>query len=247
MEPLFHEIFNSLPQQGPGSDACTRRAFAAISGLPPRPKILDLGCGTGRPTLALAALTAGEIVALDNNRAALERLAAKVEAAGLHGRVRLVERDVAALDFAPASFDVVWCEGAIFLVGFENGLRAWRELVPPGGALVVSEVAWIRDDPPEGARRFFASVYPAMAKDQENLAKIAAAGLELLEHFVMPAEAWWTDFYTPLEQRVGALRAPLAADRAAQELLDGLQAEVDVYREFSAWYGSVFYVLRRPR
>ena len=37
-----------------------------------------------------------------------------------------------------SSFDVIWSEGAIYIMGFERGLRAWRPLVRTGGYVVVS-------------------------------------------------------------------------------------------------------------
>ena len=44
----------ALPQQGPGSDASTLRALRMLGELPDAPRVLDLGCGPGRQTLALA-------------------------------------------------------------------------------------------------------------------------------------------------------------------------------------------------
>ena len=43
-----------VPRQGPGSDACTREALRRLPELPPAPRVLDLGCGSGRGALVLA-------------------------------------------------------------------------------------------------------------------------------------------------------------------------------------------------
>lgn len=48
---LLHE---GLAQCGPGSDAETMRAVQLLPPLPPAPRIVDLGCGTGRQSLVLA-------------------------------------------------------------------------------------------------------------------------------------------------------------------------------------------------
>jgi len=46
-------LFEGLDRQGPGSDACTIRMFDLLA--PPVPAaILDIGCGAGSQTLALA-------------------------------------------------------------------------------------------------------------------------------------------------------------------------------------------------
>ena len=63
---VFCELFAGCPQQGPGSDASTTRAFGLLPPLPERARIFDLGCGTGRQTLTLARLAShAEILAVD--------------------------------------------------------------------------------------------------------------------------------------------------------------------------------------
>ena len=41
--------------------------------------------------------------------------------------------DMRDLDFADGSFDLIWCEGAIYNVGIEAGLRDWRRLLRRNG------------------------------------------------------------------------------------------------------------------
>ncbi len=52
--------------------------------------------------------------------------------------------DMKALDLAPESFDLIWCEGALFILGFEPGLRVLRPLLRGPAVLVMSETAWLR-------------------------------------------------------------------------------------------------------
>ena len=37
-----------------------------------------------------------------------------------------------ALPFSPGEFDVIWAEGSIYNIGFERGLREWRQYLKPG-------------------------------------------------------------------------------------------------------------------
>ncbi len=59
------EPHDGLDQLGPGSRASTLRALHHCEALPPRPAVLDLGCGTGAQTLHLASVLEGRIVAVD--------------------------------------------------------------------------------------------------------------------------------------------------------------------------------------
>ena len=62
---VFLEIYGTLHRAGPGADEHTRRALRLVPGPPPR-TVLDLGCGPGAQTVALAsALTEARIVAVD--------------------------------------------------------------------------------------------------------------------------------------------------------------------------------------
>ncbi len=59
----------------------TRRAFRMLPQLD-KPRILDIGCGSGIPTMELAGLSNGQIIGLDINQPLLDRLTKKIEKAG---------------------------------------------------------------------------------------------------------------------------------------------------------------------
>ena len=61
----FLTLFDGLTQQGPGSEASTKKALSLLPTLPPNPRILDVGCGPGRQTITLAKETGGKVVAVD--------------------------------------------------------------------------------------------------------------------------------------------------------------------------------------
>jgi SAM-dependent methyltransferase len=53
-----------------------------------------------------------------------------------------------SLPFEKEQFDLIWSEGAIFIMGFEKGLRAWKSLIRKGGFIVVSDAVRFEADPP---------------------------------------------------------------------------------------------------
>ncbi len=200
---FFHEMFDaSLPRLGPGDDASTRKALDMLLAAKPQRKgenfrILDIGCGNGAQTIQLAKYAAGTIVAVDNNKPFLDELQRRAEAEGLSERIEFCLKDMRALGIEMGSFDLIWAEGSLFIMGFRAGLEACRDLLTPSGLLAASELSWLRPDPPSECRNFFANAYPAMVDIAANLATIRDSGYEVLGHFTLPESAWWTQYLPP--------------------------------------------------
>jgi len=250
---FFYEIFDaSLPRLGPGDDASTKRALdtllsaGLLRGKAPTStpwRILDIGCGNGAQTLQLAKHTPGAILAIDNHQPCLDELQRRAEAAGVWGKIRLSLRDMRTLTADDGPFDLIWSEGALFVMGFREGVAACRSLLVPGGGLAVSELGWLRSDPPAECREFFAGAYPEMADIDANLAAMRACGYEVIDHFAQPESAWWEPYYLPLQDRLRVLRGMYGGDGEKLSVIESIQKEIDVYRKYSAYYGNVFYVM----
>jgi ubiquinone/menaquinone biosynthesis C-methylase UbiE len=112
----------------------TIRHTVLRAGLPPRPRLLDLGAGSGR--IGWPFVAAGDdYTAADLSFAMLRAFANRCPGA------RLVQAEGARLPFADATFD------AVLLVQVLSGVPGWRQLLAdalrilrPGGALVVGRV-----------------------------------------------------------------------------------------------------------
>ncbi len=241
---VFFEVYEALPRQGPGNRESVEHALALCRDLPSRPATVDLGAGTGGQTLHLAELTSGPIVALERHPPSVVRLRQRVDARGLEDRVHALVGDMARPPFPPASFDLVWSEGALYNVGLERALAICRQLLRPGGHLAFTDAVWRTDDPPADVKAGFDEDYPAMGWVEDVLAAVEAAGFELLGHFTLPDAAWWDDFYTPMERRVAELRAELVGDAEALAALERIGEEPAMHRRHFEAYAYEFVVAR---
>ncbi len=244
----FVQLYERLPRQGPGAHSCTARALA-LTGMDPGPlRALDVGCGSGASTLSLARLGVGHVTALDLHAGFIEQLTRRVVDAGLEGRVSAERGDMTRLAerFEPESFDLVWSEGAIYFLGFDDGLRALARLLRPAGCVAVTHVSWLVPDPPTECRAFWAEEYPAIASVETNCAIVQAAGLELLGHFTLPRAAWIDDYYGPLAELVAAERERGGLGDTEHAVLSMIEREAALFERFGGCFGYEFYVIRKP-
>jgi SAM-dependent methyltransferase len=239
---VFLAVFEALPRQGPGNRESAARALALCRDLPAAPDILDLGCGVGAQTLHLAELTQGQIVAVDKHVPMIERLTRIVADKGLSDRIRPVVGDMADTGLEPASFDLVWSEGALYFVGIEKALDICRRLLRPGGYVAFTDAVWKKADPPTDLRDSFG--YPGMGGVDDILVTAGRCGYEVLGHFPIPPEAWWDDFYTPMQMRIAELEVEYAHDVEALVALAEVAREPAMHREFSDYYDYEFFVMR---
>ncbi|MFB4310292.1 class I SAM-dependent methyltransferase [Actinomadura sp. GTD37] len=198
-------LHDDLARQGPGSDATTRHLLSLAGQLPPRPRVLDIGCGPGRSPLVLAQAGA-EVTAVDLHQPYLDALARTAADRGL--AVHTVRASMADLPFPDGGFDLIWAEGSAYFIGFDAALRSWRRLLAPGGRLVVTECEWSTDSPSPQARAFWEQPYPLRTRER-NIAAAHAAGYAVAAQHPLPDGDWFEEYYTPLSQRARA--ADLAA------------------------------------
>jgi ubiquinone/menaquinone biosynthesis C-methylase UbiE len=201
----------------------TRRAFYSLPRIP-SPSILDIGCGSGVPTIELARLSNGDITAIDTDQVQLDRLSRNVKKAGLLGKITIFNCSMLEMNFPTASFDIVWAEGSISVIGFEKGISEWRYLLKPDGFLVVHD-------------------------DLENFStkcqKISYYNYNLIDHFILDKDIWWNDYYAPLEKKVKEIRRTYHRTQKFHALLEDDQKQIDGFHKYPDRYQSVFFIMKR--
>ncbi len=242
---LFWDIHKDLPRQGPGDNALTKQAYQLMVNLPSQPRILDIACGPGMQTIELARISNGQITAIDNHQPFLDELNERSQVAGQSGRIEILNQSMFSLDLPRQSFDIVWSEGAIYIIGFRKGLLEWRDFLKPQGFIAVTECSWLKHNPPKECKKFWEMAYPEMNSITNNLTIIQESDYREIGHFVLPVSAWWKDYYNPLIKRLNMFREKYADNPETLLELDSELEEIDIFQKYHDYYSYVFYIMQR--
>lgn len=200
-----------------------RKAFLMLPEMN-RPRILDIGCGSGVPTIELSRLSDGEITTIDIDQLALDSLISKIKEEGLADRIKVENRSMLNMDFPEASFDIVWAEGSIFAVGFEKGIREWRRFLKTGGFIVVHD---------------------EKGDVEEKKRQISRCGYDLIDYFVLSEDIWWNEYFLPLDKKLKELRARGTCDADTAREMGNDQREIDGFKGNIARNRSVYLIMRK--
>jgi SAM-dependent methyltransferase len=109
--------------------------------LSPSRRLLDLACGSGRPTLRIAQKTGCSVWGLDLHGEGVAAAQASAKQLGYEGRADFCRGDAAErLPFENSSFDAVTCIDAInHLPDRPRVLAEWRRVLKPGGHLLFTD------------------------------------------------------------------------------------------------------------
>lgn len=243
---LLVDLHRDAARQGPGGEAETRLSIA-LSGLSAASdlRIADIGCGTGASTLVLAKHLDARIAAVDLVPAFLARLEDEAGRAGAGDRIATCVASMDALPFGEAALDAIWSEGAIYNMGFEAGVAAWRKHLRRGGILAVSELTWLTRERPAELTRHWEHEYAGVNTASAKMAILEAHGFSPVGYFVLPGHCWLDNYYRPMERRfAGFLDAHGNAD-AARRTVAAERHEISLYERYGAYFGYGYYIAKK--
>jgi SAM-dependent methyltransferase len=189
-------------------DYVLRDALAELGRLLARPgarfsRVLDAGCGCGLALAELRERFAPDVLVGVDHDAALVR-----EARRAHPEAAVYVGDVAKLDFADASFDLVLCHQLLHhLSAPDCALAELRRVLAPGGVLLLTESCasflrlwWVR--------LFFRHPRNAYRSAADYVALVSAAGFEVADAAVATPAPWWTQLDLGVLGRFGVTLTP---------------------------------------
>lgn len=239
---LLADLHKAGLRQGPGSPDVTRRAMvlAGLDGSRPL-EIADIGCGTGAASLELARMLDARITAVDFLPSFLDVLRQRAQAQGL-GRIITLEASMDALPFTDASFDVIWSEGAVYNMGFEAGIAAWKRFLKPGGKLVLSEITWTTAARPQTTTDYWTAQYPEIDTASAKLAVLERHGYRPEGYFLLPFCCWQEHYYGPLRERFPAFLDRHGHSPQAAAIVAAEEEKMALYQRYGQFYSYGMYV-----
>ena len=200
----------------------TRMTFESIPKLI-HPHILDIGCGTGMPTLELARLSSGEITGIDIDQEALDKLTMKIKNEGLSDRVKLYNRSIYDTKFEDESFDILWEEGVVHLLDLKRTLTECSRIVKLDGFMVTGEATnWAT----------------------RKLKHFPRFGFELIKEIPWEPECWWKEYYAPLEIKINQLREKYDNLDEIKEIHRHLM-EIEMVKKNPSGFDCITYIMQK--
>ncbi len=243
---LIVDLHKSTERQGPGSIQHTLKALDLIHIKEEEPlKIADLGCGTGAASLTLAKSMDSKIVALDIFPEFLKELDGRSKSQGLESQIKTVQGSMDDLPFQKEEFDIIWSEGAVYNIGFEKGIREWKDYLKPEGAIAVSEITWTTEDRPKEIEDFWESAYPEISSADKKIEILESNGYSLLGYFFLPSECWTSNYYEPLKEQFSRFLDEHKNNPLAQKVVNDTEEEIQLYQKFGKYYSYGFYIAKK--
>lgn len=149
------------------------------------------------------------------------------------------------LKFDSETFDLIWSEGAIYNMGFANGLIYLKPFLKKNGVIALSEITWLTQGRPEEIEAYWKIEYPEIGTAQEKIKTIEESGYQLIDYFILSEEGWLNNYYRPLEEQILKFQANNTFDEELKEVIQSYHHEIDLYQRFKKYFGYGFYVAKR--
>lgn len=245
---LLVDFHKDAERQGPGSDDDTLKALGFLDiDKNTQLRVADIGCGSGAQTIVLAQNLNAKITAVDLFPEFLEKLNANAKKLGFQHKITTLQKSMDDLPFAKEEFDIIWSEGAIYIIGFENGIKTWKNFLKIGGYLVVSEITWTTNSRPKEIEEHWQNEYPQIDTASNKIKVLEENGFSPVGYFYLPQSSWLKHYYQPIENRIDSFLIKYYNADIAKGIVEAEQNEIRKYRDYKDFLSYGFYVAKKVR
>lgn len=241
---LLVDLHINNKRQGPGSLEITRKILSVLNlDKNSESEIVDIGCGTGSSTIEIFKNTNSNVTAVDFLPQFLDKL--KYNAKEFKDRLILIEADMANLPFEENQFDLIWSEGAIYNIGFKNGIEKWKKFLKKDGYVVLTEITWLKKDLPEEVKNHWETEYPEIDFAENKIKILEDNGFEMIDYFVLPENCWIDEYYTPLENGFDEFLERNNNTEEARQIVDENKKEIELYKKYKDCFSYGVYIAKK--
>lgn len=242
---LLVDLHRATERQGPGSTEDSLKALSLINFESNTPlKIAEIGCGTGASAILLAQNLNAEIQAIDLFPQFLQVLKEKTKSLELSDRIEAVEASMEDLPFEREELDLIWSEGAVYNMGFEKGIKAWKHFLKKGGFLVISEITWTSNSRPSDLEKYWSEAYAEIGRASEKISILEGNGYNLKGYFYLEEDSW-ENYYRELEEQFEGFLERHEYSEAALNIVKENKAEINLYRRNKGHVSYGFYIAQK--
>jgi ubiquinone/menaquinone biosynthesis C-methylase UbiE len=149
------------------------------------------------------------------------------------------------LPFKKEEFDLIWSEGAIYNIGFQEGLNYWKNFLKKGGYIAVSEVSWFTEKRPEEIDIFWKNNYPQIDTIGNKVKQMEKTGFIPVATFILPENCWVENYYKPQIIVQEKFLEKYVDDKVVESFIANERREADLYNKYKQFYGYVFYIAKK--
>jgi hypothetical protein len=149
------------------------------------------------------------------------------------------------LPFDKEEFDIIWSEGAIYIMGFDAGIKKWKYFLKTGGYIVVSEITWITNSRPNEIEEHWNNEYPEIDTASNKIKILEINGFSPVGYFILPEDSWIENYYKPLEERFDDFLKKHDNSEIAKNIVDIEREEIRKYKKYKDYLSYGFYIAKK--
>jgi cyclopropane fatty-acyl-phospholipid synthase-like methyltransferase len=179
--------------------------------------ILDIGCGSGVPTLWLSENFLGNITALDADYKAIAYLNEKLNGRNLQNRIKTSCVNFDEFKSENGCYNMILAEGFLNVVGFETGFLKMKDFLCDKGILVIHD---------EYKDHF------------SKLEFIDKNNFTIIDTLILNEHEWWNDYYRQLEREINGI-----SDNDIKKMFKSDIEELKLYKTNPTLFQSIYYIV----